>query len=378
MLHSCDQPSEARLFYGTPEIEADLLAFGGFMAPDPFFAFAWQGRRIAFLSALEIGRGRREGGFDEVFDIADLRESAEERLPVAEQILRACRKLDIRHLLTPPSLPAAIALPLHAQSTVRVRAGEEPYYAPRLHKSPAEAEAIRAVNRICSLCFKRVEEILAAASIAQDELIFEGETLTSERLHREIRALALDHDALARDPIVAGGDQACDPHERGSGPLRPHELIIVDIFPRDLHSGFFGDMTRTYLRGNASAEQRKLVHSVREAQLRALAKIRPGCNGRDVHAAAADFFEECGYRTGQRNGGYEGFFHGTGHGLGLEIHEAPRISKVDETLAPGLVFTVEPGLYYPGLGGCRIEDVVWMKDDGFELLSGHSYEWHFA
>lgn len=107
--------------------------------------------------------------------------------------------------------------------------------------------------------------------------------MTSETLKFAIEVACLEAGAVSTDTIVAGGDQACDPHERGSGPLRPHELIILDIFPRMTATGYYGDMTRTFLRGRASEAQRALVAAVRAAQVAALKSIRAGVNGRDVH-----------------------------------------------------------------------------------------------
>jgi Xaa-Pro aminopeptidase len=186
----------------------------------------------------------------------------------------------------------------------------------------------------------------------------------------------LEAGAISLNTIAAGGDQACDPHERGTGPLRPHELIIVDIFPRVTATGYHGDMTRTFLRGHASEAQRALVAAVRDAQLAALGKVRTGANGRDVHQACVDIFTSRGYRTKRTPRGSVGFFHGTGHGLGLDIHEPPRMSgAVDYALKKGSVVTVEPGLYYPGLGGCRIEDVVQVTDAKPRMLSAYPYDW---
>jgi Xaa-Pro aminopeptidase len=176
--------------------------------------------------------------------------------------------------------------------------------------------------------------------------------------------------------IAAGGDQACDPHQRGAGPLRPNELVIVDVFPRMSATGYFGDMTRTFLRGRASDRQRELVAAVRAAQTAALKKIRAGVDGRLVHLAATEVFESRGFKTEVGKAGSTGFFHGTGHGVGLAIHEPPRLNRTANILLKkGSVVTVEPGLYYPGLGACRIEDVVQVTEAAPRLLSSLPYDW---
>jgi Xaa-Pro aminopeptidase len=135
-------------------------------------------------------------------------------------------------------------------------------------------------------------------------------------------------------------------------------------------------MTRTFLRGRASEKQRALVAAVRAAQLAALDAIRAGANGRDVHGKVTSVFTARGFETRRTPRGSVGFFHGTGHGLGLDIHEAPRVSgTVDYPLKKGSVVTVEPGLYYPGLGGCRIEDVVQVMSAAPKMLSSYHYDW---
>ena len=178
--------------------------------------------------------------------------------------------------------------------------------------------------------------------------------------------------------IVAGGNQACDPHDRGSGPLRPNELIIIDIFPRVTKTGYFGDMTRTYLRGRASDAQRRLVATVGAAQKAALRTISAGVDTRVVHEEVVTTFTAAGCQTRHTKTGSVGFFHGTGHGLGLAVHEAPRISgSIAMPLKKGAVVTVEPGLYYPEIGGCRIEDVVQVTTRAPLFLSKHPYDWEF-
>ncbi len=194
-----------------------------------------------------------------------------------------------------------------------------------------------------------------------------GKTLTSEMLRAEIDSAILRAGGIPTGTIVAGGDQACDPHERGYGPLYADSLIILDVFPRDAKTGYFGDMTRTVLRGRASEAQRKLWETVKAGQALALKRVKAGVDGMTIHKAIQEFFAKRGYPTQVRKGRRVGFFHGTGHGLGLEIHEHPRLQKV--VLKDRQVLTVEPGLYYPGLGGVRLEDVVLVTKKGCRILS---------
>jgi Xaa-Pro aminopeptidase len=193
--------------------------------------------------------------------------------------------------------------------------------------------------------------------------------LTSERVQGVINARVAELGGIAAHTIVASGNQACDPHEVGHGPLRAHRPIILDIFPRDGRTGYWGDITRTVVRGRASEKVRDIYATVAKGQELAFAKLREGVNGRDVHQAVCDLFNQRGFKTGRKKGRMQGFFHGTGHGLGLEIHEPPRVSAVDVTMKAGMVVTVEPGLYYPGIGGVRLEDVAVITKTGARNLT---------
>jgi Xaa-Pro aminopeptidase len=276
----------------------------------------------------------------------------------------------------PDDFPAALFVRL-GQLGVRLELADGPLFPEREVKSAAEAAAIREGNRLSAVGFTVAERILRASRPRGRLLYHERQPLTSERLRFAIEsAIMAEGGQAGGTTIVAGGDQACDPHERGSGPLRPNELIIFDIFPRVVKTGYFGDMTRTYLRGRATDAQRQLVASVRAAQLAALALIRTGVAGCTVHQRVEETFTAAGFETRRTPAGSVGFFHGTGHGVGLAIHETPRLGgTVSTPLKKGAVVTVEPGLYYPGLGGCRIEDVVQVTDRAPRLLSYHPYDW---
>jgi Xaa-Pro aminopeptidase len=227
---------------------------------------------------------------------------------------------------------------------------------------------MRAALKITESGLERGFEVLRSARIGkQRKLTWARQTLTSELLRAEIDSAVLRAGGLPANTIVAGGRQACDPHERGRGPLRANELIILDLFPRAARTGYFGDLTRTVVRGKATDAQRALWETVLEGQKLALRQMKPDVSGKKVQDQVKAFFTQKGYPTEQRAGRWCGFFHGLGHGLGLEIHEEPRIART--VFSPGQVLTVEPGLYYPGIGGARHEDVVTITRTGNRLLS---------
>jgi len=362
---------------------ADQLYFSRVDVHDPFIAFQAGKKRITAQTALEFGRIKKARTFDLVLPLEDWRERAAKRWPnrrvgSAETIAELARAFRVKAFRVADDFPAALFLALRDLG-LRLELAEGPLFPEREIKSSAEASAIREGNRLCSLGFKAAEAILRQSRIRGRELRFEGQSLTSERVRFAIESAILAEGGQAGGTtIVAGGDQACDPHNRGSGPLRPSELIIIDIFPRVSKSGYHGDMTRTYLRGKASDAQRNLVSTVRSAQTEALRVIRAGIDGKEVHQRVVETFTRAGFETRRTKIGSVGFFHGTGHGLGLAVHEPPRMGgSISMELKRGAVVTVEPGLYYPGLGGCRIEDVVQVTATKPKMLSQHGYEWEF-
>jgi Xaa-Pro aminopeptidase len=152
--------------------------------------------------------------------------------------------------------------------------------------------------------------------------------------------------------------------------------LIVDIFPQLKSSKYYGDMTRTFVKGTPSDAQRQLVECVLRVQREAIQKVRPGILGSTLYNDVRDSFEKEGYQIVRSADRVEGFMHSLGHGVGLALHEEPKIySTVPVELRPGMVFTIEPGLYYADIGSARFEDVCVVTADGYGLLSDAPYEW---
>jgi Xaa-Pro aminopeptidase len=370
----------AVLLYAESERGADQLYFAGFRVGDPFITFAWRGQRFGVLNALEFGRARKESSLDRVLPLEDWTATAKQQLKVeqagpAEVIATLARSFKIPAFRVAADFPFGLALKLQ-KLRVKLEPVDGELFPQREVKTPAEARAIAEGNRCSAVGFAAAEALLRKATIARDGRLMLGRaTLTSERLREEIEVACLRAGAVSLNTIAAGGDQACDPHCVGHGPLRARELIIVDIFPRVVATGFHGDMTRTFLKGAPSDAQVKLVAAVRAAHGEAIAAVRAGIDGRTVHDGVVEHFKKAGYETKRGPRGAVGFFHGTGHGLGLEVHEGPSLGRRESWLKKGAVVTVEPGLYYPGLGGCRIEDVVQVTAGKPKLLSDYHYRW---
>ncbi|HEY0368515.1 MAG TPA: Xaa-Pro peptidase family protein, partial [Chthoniobacterales bacterium] len=366
---SSKQP--ARLIVASSDHDPDMLYATKMFVPDPFIYLEQNGKRTIVLSDLELDRGKKQAQADEILAYSEFERELQgnaKRTPPFEKVLaHFLQKRGVRSALVPSNFQLGYAEEL-GRAKIKLQTADGLFFPEREAKTADELRLMRRALSITEKGMARGIEVLAACKARRGKrLDWFGRVLTSEILRAEIDSAILRAGGLPANTIVAGGDQACDPHERGSGPLLADSLIIMDIFPRDAASGYYGDMTRTVVRGSATNEQRRLWETVRKGQELALKKMKPGADGLQIHNEIKRFFTDEGFPTEVRDGKNVGFFHGTGHGLGLEIHEIPRFQQT--VFKPGQVITVEPGLYYPGLGGVRIEDVAVVTETGNRLIS---------
>jgi Xaa-Pro aminopeptidase len=360
-----------RLIYAASESSADMLYATRFFVPDPFLYLEQNGKKSILLSDLEIDRGRREAKVDEVISLSLIQRPLEKRLkkkPTIEQTIeRFLHQRRVRRAAVPNDFPLGLAHALNV-SGIKLEPIAGLFDSQREFKRGEEIRQLQHAIALTEIGLERAYEVLRASEIKPGRKLFwGGKRLTSELLRAEIDCAILRASGIPMNTIVAGGDQACDPHNRGSGPLAANSLIILDVFPRAADTGYYGDITRTVLRGKASDAQRRLWHTVLEGQEYALKKIRPGVSGHQLQKEVSDLFADRGFSTEIREGRWTGFFHGLGHGLGLEIHESPRIAATE--FKTDQVFTVEPGLYLPNIGGVRHEDDGVVTKTGFRVLS---------
>jgi Xaa-Pro aminopeptidase len=253
----------------------------------------------------------------------------------------------------------------------------------RATKAEDELARIRQAARGAVAAIERLRGFLATLAPDGDHFRANGGGPVTlgrirELLHHEFLAYGLE----GGESIVSQGRDAGVPHNRGDddAPLRAGAPLLVDIFPVEAGGGYYSDLTRTFCLGAAPDPLRRLYGDVHDAFRLAMESLRVGEPCRALQERVCELFEQRGHATMRTNEGtQEGYVHGLGHGVGLAVHEAPRLGgppSNTQRLEPGMVITIEPGLYYPSRDlGVRIEDLVLVRPDGsFENLTPVPYE----
>jgi len=362
-----------RLMIADSENNADMLYATGMFVPDAFIAIEMEGRWHGLFSPLEVGRAQKESRLHEAHLDTRWRQDAESAhytglAGIAAVFLK-------HHAITQVQVPADFSLRYAEQLRawgIEVQATEGGFFPERAVKSEYELRCLAKSEALTRRSMQQGEAYLAACGVGDDGILRDPETgkkVKSADVRRVIEVFLIGNGAMPAHTIVACGKEGADPHNIGHGFIRAQQTIIIDIFPRVLATGYWGDMTRTYVKGKASPEIKRLYQTVREGQDIGLSMVAAGVDGAVIHRKITEHFDSQGYPTKMIRGKQTGFFHGTGHGVGLQIHESPRISVRSDILKANQVVTVEPGLYYPGLGGIRLEDMVIVREGGCENLT---------
>ena len=363
---------EAILMVAASEGDANLLYAVSFFVPDPFIFFQHRKVKYAVMSDLEIDRAKKQASVDRVLSLSLYQKKLRKlgKTPTMIDILDlVLRERGIRSLVVPANFSVLLADQLRAKG-YRIQIRRDPFWPERETKNSREVRQITESLRVARLGLEAGIRMLKRTETKRDGYLYlNGSRLTSEMLKSAVNTTIMAQGWLPSHTIISSGNQCVDPHHEGSGPIKANTSVIFDIFPRSQQNGYFGDLSRTVVRGRASERLKEIYATVQAGQQIGFDQIRDGINGKQVHQNILDLFEARGFRTGRMDGCMQGFFHGTGHGLGLDIHEAPRIAPVDATLRTGHVVTVEPGLYYMGIGGVRLEDVVVVTAKGNRNLT---------
>ncbi len=344
--------------------------------PDPAIWYQdTQGETHVVLSDLEITRGMKEARVTHVHshkELKNLLQKQNKPASLVNMIAALVEKDNPEEVFVPNDFPSGLFVKLH-EAEVPVKVLDGLFFKGRGVKTAAEIELLRTTQHMNQQAFEHAFYILSEAEIGTDNtLSFQGAALTSERLQAEMNKMLLDLGCKGFNggPIVACGVQGADPHERGHGVLKAHEFIIIDCFPQS-ENFYNGDLTRTVLKGTPTQWHLDVYAAVKGAQELGISLVKSGANGKDIHAAVMAYLDDAGFPVGEDETGRPfGMFHGTGHSVGLEVHDVGgNISSRDALLEEGHVVTVEPGLYYPGKGGCRMEDCVAVTKNGCDNLT---------
>jgi Xaa-Pro aminopeptidase len=360
-----------RILMATGLEENDVRYATHLVAADPFFLLVAGSRLHLLVSALEAARARKTCPSAILHTPAQLfADGASRRHALGDQVLALVRQLRFRTVQVGPGFPLGPVRTLE-RGGVKVQLADTPAFRARAIKSPREIACIAKSQHAAVVAMHAAVRCIRASEISAAGLLkLKGKPLASESIKELIEQILLRHNCTADGTIVAVGPQGARPHDVGSGPLRANRPIVIDIFPRDKTTGYWGDITRTVVRGRAPDAIRRLHRDVLAAQALACSMLRPGVESRAVQRAVEKFFHEAGHETRLSPPGKEcGFIHSVGHGVGLDIHESPGLRNEPGRLAAGNVLTVEPGLYVPGLGGVRIEDTVVVTRTGHKMLA---------
>ena len=371
------------LIYGDTVRSPELRHEVPLVIPDGFLYLEKDGRRVVALHSLEIPRVREDAP---VLDIIATAELGEDELYAQglqgpaitlEVIVRACREVGIQAAAVPPHFPVEVADHLRANG-IDLTVDRDLFDNRRRSKNETELGGIRRAQKACETALDAARDLLRRAQPNGAGLEVDGAPLTSERIKRVIEGVFADHDVEASEMIVSHGPQTAVGHDMGSGQIRPNEPIVFDLFPRDKQTGCYADMTRTYVVGEPSEEVKEWYGLVKDALDRSTAAVKPGANGRKLFELVCNIFQQAGYKTALNKEPGEvledGFIHSLGHGVGLEVHELPSMSRTGHDLVPGDVITIEPGLYRSGYGGLRLEDLVLVTKNGYEVITDYPYD----
>ena len=308
-----------------------------------------------------------EFGWEELFND----ESFPTHLVGPEVLLRALRRVEVDKVVVPQTFPVLSADYLREKG-VDVSIDDDAWSMRRRHKTPAELEGVERAQRAAETAMLTAARMLRDAEpTASGQLRFEGEILTAELIREAMLPQLQAQGAESQQILVHSGDACFLGHDAGTGPILPNVSCIIDVWPRDTRTGVFTDMTRTFVAGAPSKELTKLHEHCLAALAIALEHLKPGTN--DAYRKVAEYFGSHGIPTKLTHTGPEppkqGFPHSLGHGVGLEVHERPYMGPRSDELIEGDVVAIEPGLYYEGVGGIRLEDTVFITSSGAERFT---------
>ena len=365
--------SDAYLMVGNSN-NADLYYATRFFVSDQIAYFHTKnGAETLLVPDMERSRAEMESRVSDIRSLNEfeyrskVKDRKDAALAYSDCLSMILQKEGSRRVAVPRNFPYHIAQLLKEEG-FSIEVVKSPFAGMRSKKGPSEVQVIKKVQDACNTAMETAVEMIKKSEDVDGTLNYHGFALTSDIIRKEIDIKLLEHGCESAGTIVACGKASSNPHWEGTGPLRSNEMVVIDIFPRSKKEKYYADMTRTVLKGTPSEKMEGMYEAVLAAQNIAIEMVRPGVKCSDIHNKVCDVFKEKGYDTPSDNSSV-GFIHSTGHGVGLEIHEFPFIGNNEELLEEGNVITIEPGLYYPDIGGIRLEDLILVTPDGYENLT---------
>ena len=373
-----DSPGEASLtssasppvlvMAGRPGENASLQRRIGLPLGDPAAWIGWpDGQTTGIVRDLETDRTRSVGRCDRVTDVARCPMPAhrtewpvDRETAVAAALAGVLGERKVPVVQADRTLPLSFAWELMAAG-IDIRYDDQMGVVDRRGKNEDEIAALADIQRKTETVMRQMLETIANAAVGQNgQLIGSDGPLTSESIRRQAAiALLRLGSSLTHGAIVAGPPHSGDCHHGGTGPLHSSVPIIVDLYPRDNTTRYYGDCTRTVVHGSPTEQVAAMHAAVLEAKDAAVSLCQPGQTAHAVHRRATDVLLAAGY-VEQRGVISDGptIQHGTGHGVGLELHEPILVDDGGPAIVLGEVLTIEPGLYGRHSGSVRIEDMI--------------------
>ena len=355
---------KAKVIIGHSEIDSDLYYATYFLAPDNFIYLEIGKRKIVYVNDMEFSRATGEIKCCEVFNVSSCPKKYKNAL---EWIVKE-NKID--EIIVSENLPIKYVETLRKLGVkIEIKVGD--FFPERSEKNEKEIENIKKTQEVNGKGMSLVIEVIRKSKIKKDgKLEYKNKILTSEFLKEVVDIEFLKGKCRSEMNIISCGKLSAQPHSSGSGAIFANEPIVIDLFPRSMENRYYADMTRTVVKGKASEEIKKIYKTVLQGQKMAIENLKAGVKISSLEKEVRAYFEKIGYTTENVNGNSQGFIHSLGHGVGLDIHEKPSITqKNNKKLKVGNVITIEPGLYYPEIGGIRIEDMLLIKGEGYENLT---------
>ena len=375
-------PQEAIVIIASPETNPDLFWATKFWAPDPIIFVQTQKETFVLVGDLEFARAHKQilgarvllerdycgRGNDLLKNEVSVTYIAIVLHGILEEL--GVQTLNVQYEHFPYS---------HGKDLEKLGYTIKPiasFLRERSVKTPQEISYIEEVSQYTDEALGQAIELLEQAKInSAGFLALDGTIVTSELLKQTITAYLWKYNCLGAHTIISSGIDSYEPHNEGHGPIKAHTPIVMDVFPRSLTSGYFTDTTRTFCKGKANKKLSKMFHAVLTAQQATINILKPGLPAKETNVVAIAELERAGFKTSTVSGVPQGFIHGLGHGVGVEIHEAPGLNAYSQDiLKTGNVVTVEPGLYYPRIGGVRIEDTLVITENGYRSLTNSPKE----